>query len=452
MSSLVTIYIQNIFFTSTDYDYGPPVEEQDTVGSCTLSSSVEQSSPGTGDESTPANPTSTPYIFISECYSGKPPPGVLSRAVEQEVRQLSLPWRSEKPTKLTQQNVTSDEFYDMPRKLQPPALELRPDQRSSTPPLQSPGGDSVFSEVEWSQVPSVNWNTFPRDSTASEVELRTTKTSESSDGPPPAADLGAWSVARRFSKVCISDNKSEPQGIRKTSTDEDKFNPPPRPPKPSYLADGPSHSYLNIASVLGQSSNIYDNNKAVSPSIKQEQRDSGNTATSEHCPSPGSVAPTADDMYDFPRSHQQAGEEIRGPRHCYSNAAPGQSNGTIFRYDFAVENPGQIESDPGLEPSTPKSDTGSHSSAAYSNLPSPALRLSGVPTEAGRGVAPPSVNRELKPGRKLSDSTSNEPSPSPCHPTQPAPSVDRGLKPYRKVPDSPKPDQGEFLIYLFFYT
>jgi hypothetical protein len=392
--------------TVSDYDYAPPLEEQDTVGSCTLNSSVEQSSPGTGDESTPATPSSTPYIFISECYSGKPPPGVLSKAVEQEVRQLTLR-RSEKPTKLTQQMVLSDEFCD-----------------------------SVFSEVEWNQVPSVNWNTFPADSPGSCVELRTQRQSESSDGPP-ATDLGAWSVARRFSKVC--DNKGE--SGRKQSIEEDKLNPPPRPPKPSYFADGPNHSYLNIASVLGHSSNIYDNSKAISPS-KLDYRDSGIATISDKCPSPGSTAPTADDMYDFPRSHQQQGEQQ--PRHCYSNAAPGQANGTIFRYDFTVENPGQIESDVGLEPSTPKSETGSHSSAQYSNLPSPALRLSGVPAEAGRGVAPPSVNRGLKPGRKLSDSTSNEPSPSPCHPGQPAPSVDRGLKPYRKVPDSPKPEQGEW--------
>lgn len=408
---------------------------------------MEQSSPGTGDESAPVTPssaTSTPYIFISECYSGKPPPGVLSRAAEQEILRMSQqPWRAEKPVKLTREDLSHDEFYDMPRKLHPPELELGQQQRSATPPLQSPGGDSVFSEEEWPHAPSVNWNTFPRDSSTSEVEIRNPRPSDSSDGPP-ATDLGAWSVARRFSKVCISDNKGTDKKTRKQSVEEDKLNPPPRPPKPSYFADAPSHNYLNIASVLSQSSNIYDNQKTVSPSpSKLEHRDSGVATMSDRCHSPGSIAPTADDMYDFPRSHQQMGEESRGPRHCYSNAAPGQANGTVFRYDFTVENPGQIEADPSLEPSTPKSETGSHSSALYSNLPSP-LRLPGTPV-----VAPPCVNRELKPGRKLSDSTSNEPSPNPSHPGQQlgpsAPSVDRALKPFpfRKVPDSPKSEFGE---------
>ena len=65
-------------------------------------------------------------------------------------------------------------------------------------------------------------------------------------------------------------------------------------------------------------------------------------------------------------------------------------------------------------------------SLTYTNLPRPSHSTGG-----GGGLhvpIPPAVNRELKPGRKCSDSTcSNEPSPT--LPVFPPPSIDRKLKP-----------------------
>jgi hypothetical protein len=113
----------------------------------------------------------------------------------------------------------------------------------------------------------------------------------------------------------------------------------------------------------------------------------------------------------------------------------------VFRYDFAVTGPPD-DTAGDVEPSTPKSETGSLGSATtttlYSNLPSPA--------------APPCVNRELKPGRRFSDSTSNEPSPLPPVSPAAAPSVDRKLKP-RKMPESPRLDPGElYITYISIIT
>lgn len=47
---------------------------------------------------------------------------------------------------------------------------------------------------------------------------------------------------------------------------------------------------------------------------------------------------TADDMYDFPRSHQVETESMRntlGRRHCYNNAEPVNIEGHVFRYDVS---------------------------------------------------------------------------------------------------------------------
>lgn len=95
------------------------------------------------------------------------------------------------------------------------------------------------------------------------------------------------------------------------------------------------------------------------------------------------------------------------------------ANDNIFRYDFTVT----VTNSDDL-PESPRSETGSvtfSNSLAYSNLPSPSY-------STGNQIVttPPAVNRELKPGRKCSDSTSNEPSPNlPVYP----PSIDRKLKP-----------------------
>jgi hypothetical protein len=355
------------------------------------------------DVTTPTSPSSasTPYIFISECYSGKPPPGVLTKEMEAQLETLTSRRlnnakaehtqfiRSQKPTKLFQSapkvaNIPADDFYDMPRKL----TVNEADSISLGQGLQ----DDVFTD-EWStRAPSVNWNTFPRDSVSDVTSKRASESSEASnEEQPSSADLSSLIVAKRFSRA-LGNQLDEA---------------PPRPPKPSYFADVPSHSYLNIESVL------------------ESQTPKPAKSTSE-IPS----ETINDDMYDFPRSHQMLSDS-RGPKHCYSNASA-NPNGNVFQYDFNLDDhihTSQI-TDCLVEPSTPKSDNGSQSSfTVYSNLPSPALLKMDATTSQ-----PPSVHRDLKPGRKCSDSTSCESSPSPF---VPPPNVNRGLKPVRRIPDSP---------------
>ncbi|KAK9502972.1 hypothetical protein O3M35_011643 [Rhynocoris fuscipes] len=131
---------------------------------------------------------------------------------------------------------------------------------------------------------------------------------------------------------------------------------PPRPPKPGHLS----------------------------------VQDSKDSPTYSNLDSPVSTAPRAsdlihDDMYDFPRSHHlpsgQESDPVPHPRQRqYTNAQP-TGSGVIFRYDIPLD----YGSD---EPSSPRSETAK--------------------------VPPPAVHRDLKPGRKTSDSISNE--PSPVHP------------------------------------
>lgn len=253
--------------------------------------------------------------------------------------------------------VISDEFYDSPRKLQPPNLELR--GSSGTPPLQSPttDGESVFTDDEWAkpvQPPSVNWETFP-----------------TTDPPESNPDIGSWSVMRKFGKLHLDNPPA-----------------PPRPPKPSHLTE------------------VSNQDTPVQQSDSQSNEDNSEA-----------IQVTQDEMYDFPRSHQYGNssetatnvdntDNPQQSRHCYSNAAPTEVKGTtVFRYDFrdGVPTSSQATTE---EPTSPRSD---NSITLYSNLPSP----------HDLKPTPPAVNRGLKPRRKLSDSTSlvsSEPSPgsAPC--------------------------------------
>ncbi|KAK0079766.1 hypothetical protein PV325_000857 [Microctonus aethiopoides] len=281
------------------------------------------------------------------------------------------------------------EHYDAPRKLAPSP------PRSPT----TTDAESVFTDDEWSApVPSVNWETFP-----SSGESRPSH--NTSD-----AEIGSWRVRKRFGKLRIVDSAA-------TSTDE-TLPAPPRPPKPPHmLPDNPGHNYLNLDGAT-------ESSKPTTPAT----------------PAPSTPATTiiTDETYDFPRSHQ-LGTSIssidtstlggRSSRHCYSNAAPSAVDDRVFRYDFHDD-----------EPSSPRSE--SSTTATYSNLPSPLIKdLSNiVPTTIA--PPPPVVYRELKPGRKTSDSISiisNEPSPGPIlsipdmssaeHSPAEPPSINRKLKP-----------------------
>ncbi|XP_065335410.1 GRB2-associated-binding protein 2 [Cloeon dipterum] len=270
---------------------------------------------------------STPYIFISECYSGQPPPGVLTKQLEAQV--ASMTSRGQKPTRLFDAPHPVDDFYDQPRTLAAPVSLAQAD-------------DDVFT-WDVARAPSVNWNTFPRDS-VSELSLkRASESSEASttEEQPSSAELGSLVAAQRFSRAIGGGNGGGGEEV----------SAPPRPPKPSHLAE--VHSYLNIESVL--------ENRASAPTR----------------PAPRSPD-CLDEMYDFPRQHPAAG------RNCYSNAAATTSSssstatGTVFQFEVHETSE---------EPGTPRSEDDSE--------------------ELGSPPPPPSVHRDLKPRR-------SEPSPSPA--------------------------------------
>ncbi|XP_066583586.1 protein daughter of sevenless isoform X2 [Prorops nasuta] len=276
------------------------------------------------------------------------------------------------------------EHYDAPRRLAPSP------PRSPT----TTDAESVFTDDEWTApVPSVNWETFP-----SSGESKSTGEGE----------IGSWSVRKRFGKLRIVDSAAPPV--------TEQVPVPPRPPKPPHmLPENPGHNYLNLDGTT-------DSSKPTTPATP--------------APSTPATAIITDETYDFPRSHQpgQTADNNtntigRSSRHCYTNAAPSSVDDRVFRYDFHDD-----------EPSSPRSE--SSTTATYSNLPSPLIRDSSNSVPTTMAPLPPVVYRELKPGRKTSDSTSvisNEPSPGPVitmseigssenSPAEP-PSINRKLKP-----------------------
>ncbi|XP_029155808.1 protein daughter of sevenless [Nylanderia fulva] len=281
------------------------------------------------------------------------------------------------------------EHYDAPRRLAPSP------PRSPT----TTDAESVFTDDEWTTpVPGANWDTLP------------------STGDSRQHEIGSWSVRKRFGKLSIVDSAVPPAA--------EKLPVPPRPPKPPHmLPENPGHNYLNLDGAT-------ESSKPTTPATPAST--SAATTTT-------AVGVVTDESYDFPRSHQpQTTTESsvavdQSSKHFYSNAAPSTVNDetttpNVFRYDFHED-----------EPPSPRSE--SSTTATYSNLPSPLVRdgsSAGLPT--AMAPPPPMVYRELKPGRKTSDSmsiVSNEPSPGPIVPDvssaehSPAepPSINRKLKP-----------------------
>ncbi|XP_019881614.1 GRB2-associated-binding protein 1 isoform X2 [Aethina tumida] len=361
-------------------------------------------------ETPPISPVSTnPYIPISECISGKTPvldPKILNqhghdfqKLLEYNMRNSFFPndhhtneaydvapqraymnYVNDLPAVQSAQSQHPDpRFYDSPRKLVPPhaggSLDLSRHEYKNTSPLQSPtDSESVFTDDDWVHNASFDNNTS-----------KNTRPSDSSnDIEIPAA--------QRFVKADTAKSGA--------------VIAPPRPPKPAHITPNTQPCYLNLNVTPTKSST---NNEEESKPTK----DLGRVVVS-------------DEMYDFPRSHNIETETtLRGTsqrRHCYSNAAPANVEGTVFRYDMA---PG--ETTPSLhvdddEPNSPHSQTSSRS--AYSNLPSPLL----VGEQTGQLMPPPAVDRGLKPKRKLSDTHSIGSVQEPASPRG-APSVDRKLKP-----------------------
>ncbi|KAJ4451076.1 hypothetical protein ANN_02514 [Periplaneta americana] len=387
----------------------------------------------------------------------------------------------------------SAEFYDSPRKLHPPNLEHR-QISSTTPPPQSPttDGESVFTDEEWSapahRPPSVNWDTFPNTDGESVRQNRPSDSSAEVD-LGSGGDIGSWSVVKRFGKLTVVDNvgsvpRDGPIAVhgRQLSLPTNlQHQPvaPPRPPKPFHLLlEAPSHNYLNLENVSPRPRNRNARKSSVASQSSDTSKRTGVPPSPNDCvsasdgneepPSPLSVPQSnelvgvSDEMYDFPRSHQNVnnpsspsavdGVENKisaATLHFYTNAAPIKVNGEVFRYDFHDSSLGIPQEGASVveEPISPRSDgssslASSSTAAIYSNLPSP---LTAQGTQSGTDLGqnniptPPAVNRGLKPRRKLSDSTSavsNEPSP-----VSPAthllsgpfpPSVDRKLKPQMK--------------------
>lgn len=281
------------------------------------------------EHSSPDSPTSTSsshYIPISECISGKPLLPILPRS-------------------------TIEESYDLPRRIRPP-------QRLSESPPPSPGSESVFTDDDSISStlsrPSVNWQTFPR-------------LSQNSPDLPVAAN-------RRFTKIL-------PEA-------------PPRPPKPSHL--------------LELSTKIEKNDEPL----------------------------IIDETYDFPRSHQMTPSQVQPKphrRHCYTNAAPGQVSGNIFTYDFVDDSATKVE----------EGKTSELESPSFINSPSAVVNASTASLEQ----TPPAVNRQLKPGRKFSDTSAEL---SPLTPLANPPLVNRRLKPTTQIKKNQETLFGKYIyIYLF---
>ncbi|KAF7282664.1 daughter of sevenless isoform X1 [Rhynchophorus ferrugineus] len=351
-------------------------------------------------ETPPVSPTTSPYIPISECITGKSPVYDTRdfKALLEYNRRNSNRYSSRtndcyeyhQPqnnyinyTNDPERNYVNDldpKCYDSPRQLIPP--KSRPVEEHS--PLRSPtDSDSVFNEDEYIHF-------VPNKDT-----LKKTRQSDSS------ADLEP-TPTEKFTKVV--DNKLTV--------------PPPRPPKPAHITPPPC--YLNLTPTPTKISKDSDD--------KSDKRLVGQQVT--------------DDTYDFPRSHNVESEHSKGSlqrRHCYNNAAPVKCpEGTIFKYDISPKPSTSSsvtsvfrydsEATQNIEPSSPAHSQCS-STPAYSNLPSPVVV--DVPLKP-----PPFVNRELKPKRKLSDAHSTCSINEPPSPRNAGPSVDRKLKPLTPLQDA----------------
>ncbi|KAL0099935.1 hypothetical protein PUN28_019985 [Cardiocondyla obscurior] len=334
-------------------------------------------------ESPPTSPTSTisgPYIPISECISGR---------------------RLNDTSSLSSALGQGPEHYDAPRRLAPSP------PRSPT----TTDAESVFTDDEWpTSGTNTNWDTLP--STGGD--------SRQAHGPSDN-EIGAWSVRKRFAKLRI--DSTAPPAV-------EKFPAPPRPPKPPHmLPENPGHNYLNLDGAT-------ESSKPSTPATPAPSTPAVPSTT---------TSTITDESYDFPRSHQPqttiestTAAMEQASKHFYSNAAPstissihGISDDTqnVFRYDFHE-----------VEPSSPRSENST--TATYSNLPSPLVRDSSSSVPTTMAPPPPMVYRDLKPGRKTSDSmsvVSNEPSPGPTitlydvssaeHSPAEPPSINRKLKP-----------------------
>ncbi|XP_032453821.1 GRB2-associated-binding protein 2 isoform X2 [Nasonia vitripennis] len=267
--------------------------------------------------------------------------------------------------------------YDSTRRLVP-----------SPPRSPTTDAESVVTDDEWvPPLPNVHWDTFP-----SPGDLKP-------GFKPSNAGIGSWSVKKRFGKLRIVDSAKPPTA--------DEIPIPPRPPKPPrMIVESPSHNYLNLDGAT-------ESSKPTTPSTPALQIINNDLNNSGHQKS--RLTPV--------KVEKNAVEKL--PKQLNTASVSTNPDDHVFRYDFDNHDHSVLENT---------------SSATYTNLPSPLHKENAnpVPVIVVPPPPPPLVYRELKPGRKTSDSNvSNELSPTIVNKesnsneqvhTEP-PSINRKLKP-----------------------
>ncbi|XP_011498451.1 PREDICTED: GRB2-associated-binding protein 2-like [Ceratosolen solmsi marchali] len=250
---------------------------------------------------------------------------------------------------LSSVTVQAIDSYDATKRLVP-----------SPPRSPTTDAESVVTDDEWiSSLPNVNWDTFP----------------VAGDLKPSNAGIGSWSVKKRFGKLRIVDSNKPPNA--------DEIAIPPRPPKPSHMVtECPGHNYLNLDGATESSKPTTPSTPAQSVTTN-DLNNSGGSSKSRQI-----TAKTDTNIANKPQKQQS------------TNANSSNADDHVFRYDF--DNNDQVNSE-------------NASTATYSNLSSPLNKdnMNSVPVIIVPPPPPPLVYRELKPGRKTSDSNvSNELSPT----------------------------------------
>lgn len=368
---------------------------------------------------------SGPYIPISECISGTSP---LINGFADDRDDVFPDEVPPPPPKIGERHKTlSGDFYDYPRQINPPGLEV---SRPSTDVHQHAERDDGWSAV-LSRPPKVNWDTYPR-SGETEGNFATKSHSDVFSQLQTSNRSAVSELTGNLGRLCFSE--SDPPAID-ASLHGASSKPPPRPPRPkpshligtSRLTGGPHYwngsqnklitysNYDNIANC--DPSSLYD----VPPTAqgvflsknlpaKAFAHLKDDSIDLDHIPGVNGQY-QVDEMYDFPRPlHDDqlnatppapTGESIWQRRHCYSNApallimdGEGNNHGNNNGKDYLSMDPHQQT---GTEVYTDMSGEGRSPTSFYSNLPSPMHRID---NEFGPNP-PPVVNRELKPKRKV---------------------------------------------------
>ncbi|KAJ8674765.1 hypothetical protein QAD02_010551 [Eretmocerus hayati] len=218
-------------------------------------------------------------------------------------------------------------------------------RRCMPSPPRSPTTDaeSIVTDEEWAPtLPNVNWDTFP---SAGELKPGYRKRN---------TRIKSWSVQKSFGKLKTQDLK---QGSAKNQVPI-----PPRPPKPSHMiSDSPGHNYLNLDGAT-------ESSKPTTPSTPARSI--------------------------LPKDLNSSGNPLRSGKNMQSKlnttneseiSHSARSKDRVFSYDAENDNHPDLES----------------ASASYSNLST----KDDVPEIIVPPASPPLVYRELKPGRKISETS-----------------------------------------------